>query len=88
MTTGGPDTSDVYEEEIRDGKYRFRDEWRPVQSWTEKIGVKTGDKIEWKPVTIEFTHHGPIVAHKNGKAYSMAHSVRRLSSASSSRRWP
>jgi acyl-homoserine lactone acylase PvdQ len=72
MTTGGPDTSDVYEEEIHDGKYRFHDEWRPVQSWTEKIGVKTGDKIDWKPVTIEFTHHGPVVAHKNGKAYAMA----------------
>jgi acyl-homoserine-lactone acylase len=72
MTTGGPDTSDVYEEEVRDGKYRFHGEWRPVQSWTEKVGVKTGDKIDWKPVTIDFTHHGPIVAHKNGKAYAMA----------------
>ena len=72
MTTGGPDTSDVYEEDVRDGKCRFRDEWRSVQSWTEKIGVKTGDKIDWRPVTIEYTHHGPIVAHKNNKAYSMA----------------
>jgi len=72
MTTGGPDTSDVYEEEIRESKYRFRDEWRPVQSWTERIGVKAGDKIDWKPVTMEFTHHGPVVAHKNGKAYAMA----------------
>jgi len=72
MTTGGPDTSDAYEEEIQNGKYRYRDEWRPIQSWTEKIGVKTGDTIDWKPVTIEYTHHGPIVAHKNGKAYSLA----------------
>lgn len=72
MTTGGPDTSDVYEEEIQGDKYHFRDEWRPIQSWTEKIGVKVGDKVDWKPVTIQFTHHGPIVAHKNGKAYSMA----------------
>jgi acyl-homoserine-lactone acylase len=72
MTTGGPDTSDVYEEDIKDGQYRFGDEWRPMRSWTEKIGVKVGDKIDWKPVTIEGTHHGPIVAHKNGKAYSMA----------------
>jgi len=72
MTTGGPDTSDVYEEEIADNKYHFGDEWRPVQSWTEKIGVKVGDKVDWKPVTFEFTHHGPIVAHKNGKAYAMA----------------
>jgi penicillin amidase len=72
LTTGGPDTSDVYEEEVREGKYHFRDEWLPIRSWTEKIGVKTGDKIDWKPVTIEFTHHGPIVAHKNGKAYATA----------------
>jgi len=72
MTTGGPDTSDAYEEEIQDGKYHFRGEWRPIQSWTEKIGVKVGEKVDWKPVTIEFTHHGPIVAHKNGKAYTLA----------------
>ena len=72
MTTGGPDTSDAYEEEIQNGKYLFRGEWRPIQSWTEKIGVKVGEKVDWKPVTIEFTHHGPIVAHKNGKAYTLA----------------
>ena len=24
MTTGGPDTSDVFEEEVAGGKYRFR----------------------------------------------------------------
>src|SRR6202040_1575561 len=29
MTTGGPDTSDVYEEEIKDNQYRFGDHWRP-----------------------------------------------------------
>jgi acyl-homoserine-lactone acylase len=72
MTTGGPDTSDIYEEQVEDNKYGFRGEWRPIQSWTEKIGVKVGEKIEWRPVTIEFTHHGPIVAHRNGKAYAMA----------------
>jgi acyl-homoserine-lactone acylase len=72
MTTGGPDTSDAYEEDIQNGKYLFHGEWRPIQSWTEKIGVKVGEKVDWKPVTIEFTHHGPIVAHKNGKAYTLA----------------
>ncbi|MBS1872188.1 MAG: penicillin acylase family protein [Acidobacteria bacterium] len=63
-TTGGPDTSDVYEEEVRDGKYRFKDEWRPLMVRREKIGGKE--------VVIESTHHGPIVAHKDGKAYSAA----------------
>jgi acyl-homoserine-lactone acylase len=72
MTTGGPDTSDVYEEEVKDGKYKFRDEWRPLDTRHEKIGVKVGDKIDWKDVTIESTLHGPIVAHKNGKSYSVA----------------
>ena len=72
MTTGGPDTSDVYEEEVADGKYKFKNEWRPLDVRHEKIGVKVGDKVEWREVTIESTHHGPIVAHKNGKAYAMA----------------
>jgi acyl-homoserine-lactone acylase len=72
MTTGGPDTSDVYEEEVKDGKYKFRGEWRPLETRTEKIGVKVGDRVDWKDVTIESTVHGPIVAHKNGKSYSIA----------------
>jgi acyl-homoserine-lactone acylase len=72
MTTGGPDTSDVYEEEVKDGKYKFRDAWRPLETRHEKIGVKVGDKVDWKDVTIESTLHGPVVAHKNGKSYSVA----------------
>ncbi len=72
MTTGGPDTSDVYEEEVKDGKYKFRGEWRPLETRNEKIGVRVGDRIDWKDVTIESTGHGPIVAHKNGKSYSIA----------------
>jgi acyl-homoserine lactone acylase PvdQ len=72
MTTGGPDTSDVFEEEVADGKYRFKGEWRPLEIRRERIGVKSGDTVEWKDVAIESTHHGPIVAHEGGKAYSAA----------------
>lgn len=72
MTTGGPDTSDAYEEEIKEGKYRFKDQWQPVDVRTERIGVKVGDTVKWQEMRIESTHHGPIVAHKNGKAYSAA----------------
>lgn len=72
MTTGGPDTSDVFEEEVANGKYKFKDQWRPLDIRSEKIGIQTGDTVTWKDVTIESTHHGPIVAHKNGKAYSAA----------------
>jgi acyl-homoserine lactone acylase PvdQ len=72
MTTGGPDTSDVYEEVVQDGKYKFKDEWRPLDVRTERIGVKVGNEVKYQDVRIESTHHGPIVTHKNGKAYSMA----------------
>jgi len=72
MTTGGPDTSDAYEEEVQDGKYKFKGEWRPLDVRTERIPVKVGSEMKWQDVRIESTHHGPIVAHKNGKAYSMA----------------
>ena len=72
MTTGGPDTSDVYEETVRDGKYRFRDQWRPLSVRTERIGVKQGGAVQWRTFRIESTAHGPIVAHKDGKAYSAA----------------
>jgi acyl-homoserine-lactone acylase len=72
MTTGGPDTSDVFEEEIADGKYRFRDQWKPLEVRHEHIGVKTGDTVADREYTIEATGHGPIVAHKDGKAYSAA----------------
>jgi len=72
MTTGGPDTSDAYEEEVKDGKYRFKDEWRPLEVRTERIGVKVGDQVKWQEIKIQSTHHGPIVAYKNGTAYSAA----------------
>lgn len=75
MTTGGPDTSDIYEEELNPAnprQYRYDGKWRDVTVRKEKLGVKKGDQIDWREVEIEFTHHGPIVAHKDGKAYSMA----------------
>jgi acyl-homoserine lactone acylase PvdQ len=72
MTTGGPDTGDTFEEEIKDGKYKFKGEWLPLKVVHEKIGVKVADRVEWKDIAIEYTHHGPIWAHKDGKAYSMA----------------
>ncbi len=75
MTTGGPDTSDVYEEEINPAnprQYRYDGKWRDMEVRKEKIGVKNGDKTDWREVEIEYTHHGPVVARKEGKAYTMA----------------
>jgi len=75
MTTGGPDTSDVFEEELNPDnprQYRYDGKWRDLLVKKVKIGVKNGDHVDWKVPEVEYSHHGPIVAHKNGKAYAVA----------------
>ncbi len=75
MTTGGPDTSDIFEEEINPAnsrQYRYDGQWRDLTVRKETIHVKDGEKVVPREVSIAFSHHGPIVASKNGKAYAMA----------------
>src|SRR5207302_5275288 len=73
MTTGGPDTGDVYEEEIdpkNPKKYKYDDAWRDVTTRTEVIKVKDGDQVKEQRYEIEYTHHGPVVARRGTKAYT------------------
>jgi acyl-homoserine-lactone acylase len=75
MTTGGPDTSDVYEEEINPEnprQYRYDGKWLDMDVKTEVIRVKDGDGVKDQKVEIEYTLHGPVVARKDGKAYAFA----------------
>jgi len=75
MTTGGPDTSDIFEEEINPAnprQYRVDGQYRDMNVRAEKIAVKEGDEVKWREVEIESTRHGPVVARKEGKAYTMA----------------
>jgi acyl-homoserine lactone acylase PvdQ len=75
MTTGGPDTSDIFEEALNPDnprQYRYDGQWHDLQVKKVKIGVKVGDMVDWKEREIEYSHHGPIVAHRKGKAYAMA----------------
>jgi acyl-homoserine-lactone acylase len=73
MTTGGPDTSDVFEEAVQDGKYQFRSEWRPLKTRRETIRVKRPDgTMDERTIEFAHTHHGPIVARQGGKAYAAA----------------
>jgi penicillin amidase len=75
MTTGGPDTSDVFEEELNpenSRQYRYDGQWRDIQVRKETIAVKEGDKVVKRDLEIEYTQHGPIVAHRPGKVYAMA----------------
>jgi acyl-homoserine lactone acylase PvdQ len=75
MTTGGPDTSDVFAEEVNPdnpNQYRRDGAWRDFQSRQVKLGVKKGEEVESRQITIQYSDHGPIVARKDGKAYAMA----------------
>src|SRR5205085_5382192 len=74
MTTGGPDAADVYEEEINPAnprQYKYEGDWVNMEVKHEIIKVKEGDRIVEQSCEIESTRHGPIVAHRNGKAYAM-----------------
>jgi acyl-homoserine lactone acylase PvdQ len=75
MTTGGPDTSDIFEEEINPAnpeEYGFDGQWRQFTVSKHTVGVRVAGKVEPREVSIAYSHHGPIVARKNGKAYAMA----------------
>lgn len=73
MTTGGPDTSDVFEEVVEGDKYLFGKQWRALKTRTDTIRVKNPDgRYSERKVEFQHTHHGPIVARKGGKAYAAA----------------
>lgn len=75
MTTGGPDTADVYEETVNPAnplQYRVDGQWRDMTVRNETIRVREGEKLVDKEVRITATKHGPVVARKGDKAYTMA----------------
>ena len=48
MTTGGPDTSDIFEEELNPAnhrQYRYDGQWRDLTVRKETIAVKDGEKV-------------------------------------------
>jgi acyl-homoserine lactone acylase PvdQ len=74
MTTGGPDAADVYEEELNPAnprQYKYDGKWRDMTVRKETIRVKQGNKVVAQKFEIDYTHHGPVVARKNGKGYAM-----------------
>ena len=79
MTTGGPDTADIFEEELNPQnprQYMVDGKWRDLATRKEKIAVRKCDKkeceVETREVPIDSTGHGPIIAHKGGKAYAVS----------------
>lgn len=72
MTTGGPDTADIYELTLKQGdptKYLYDGEYRDLIKRDVTINVRGKGK---QTTTIWKSHHGPIVAMRSGKAYAAA----------------
>ena len=71
MTTGAPDTADVYELTLNPEnplQYKYDDEWRDITTREISIAVKDSDPVS---MTLYFSHYGPVVAMDGGKAYAL-----------------
>ncbi|UCF37344.1 MAG: penicillin acylase family protein [Acidobacteriota bacterium] len=71
MTTGGPDTADVYEIQLGEedpGSYYFDGQSRPLSR--REIVIEVNGEGP-RSLVIQYSHHGPVVAVKEGKAYAL-----------------
>ncbi|MEO8453332.1 MAG: penicillin acylase family protein [Gemmatimonadota bacterium] len=74
-TDNAADLADLYAERFEDSKqplaYRYGAAVRQAREWSDSIGVKVGDKVEWRRFTFRKTHHGPIIGRRDGKALAV-----------------
>lgn len=72
MTTIGPDTADVYELKLNPAnplQYRYDGKWRDFR--VRKVTLRIGAEGTTKELTLLNSHHGPIGAVRDGKAYAI-----------------
>ena len=83
-TSTAVDVSDMYIENVTRKKDRFVYEYnksvKPVTQRAITLRYKVGDSVQAKTVTSYFTHHGPVMAKRNGRWISVRSYNRSLTS--------
>lgn len=70
MTTGGPDTADIYELTLDPNdpmKYKYDDGWKTITK--REVTIEATGGIS-KTLPIFESHYGPVIAMRGGKAYA------------------
>ncbi|MBD1392677.1 penicillin acylase family protein [Mucilaginibacter glaciei] len=79
-TSSYADVGDVYLEKMtkKDGKwfYEYDGKLKPVVTRPLKLNIKQGDQTLTRNITGYYTHHGPVLAARDGKWLALKHNNR------------
>ncbi len=81
-TSSRTDVADTYLEKVtKNGAgwtYEYEGKQRPVREQAMRIKYKNGDRLETKDIRAFYTHHGPVMAQRDGQWTSMKANNRSL----------